>query len=186
MEFHRIEVPYSFKLLIQEIEGMGRTMRIRIKENKLKIQDEIIYDLENLEIIDNLPDYIIALSQILQHDKLIIKIGDGSPTIRNRIVNCCLSRNLSVELVDERRTSFGLPRHHHHSAAVRIANMEGVNVEAKLSLEPTEGELRELQRRSRTVSEGRLTISSNLAKAVAVGRLTMEEALLRQKIKPRK
>ena len=39
------------------------------------------------------------------------------------------------------------------------------------------GEVREIQRRSRRISEGRLTIPSSLARAVAVGRLTLSEAV---------
>ena len=59
--------------------------------------DGIQIGVATLERIDDVPNYIIALSQTLRHDNLKIKIGDGSPTIRNRIVNCCLSRNLFVE-----------------------------------------------------------------------------------------
>jgi hypothetical protein len=45
---------------------------------------------------------------------------------------------------------------------------------------PTHGEIKEVQRLSRRVSGGQVTISQRLAQAVAVGRLSMEEAIGRQ------
>jgi hypothetical protein len=44
-------------------------------------------------------------------------------------------------------------------------------------MEPTDGELREIQRKSRIKSQGRITISSELAKKVALGELTLAEAI---------
>jgi hypothetical protein len=87
---------------------------------------------------------------------------------------------MHIEFVDERRTSQGISRHHHHAAATKIAMMLGKRVVERQNVSPADGELRELKRRSRRMSEGKLTISSDLAKAVAVGRITMEEAIDRQ------
>jgi hypothetical protein len=50
----------------------------------------------------------------------------------------------------------------------------------KQPVNPTSGEIREVQRLSRSMSGGRVTISQRLAQAVAVGRLSMEEAIGRQ------
>ena len=47
----------------------------------------------------------------------------------------------------------------------------------KRHLEVTNGEIKELQRRSRTASNGRLTIASDLSRSVAVGRLSLDEAI---------
>jgi hypothetical protein len=44
-------------------------------------------------------------------------------------------------------------------------------------IRPTEGELRDIQRQSRKKSNGRRTISSDVAYAVACGDLTLEEAI---------
>ena len=68
-------------------------------------------------------------------------------------------------------------RHDHVSAAHAICTKEGVPVTERLQVIPTEGEVREIQRRSRSISEGRLTIPSQIARAVAVGRLTLSEAV---------
>ena len=148
--------------------------------------DSALIGTAQLEKIDDVADHIIAIAGVLEHDKLIVRIGDGVPTMRNRIINCCLTRNLSVQVVDERKTSRGIRRHAHHAAAIRIARLSGNPVLKRMPVNPTEGELREVQRRSRKQSEGRLTISSDLAKAVAVGRLSIFEAIERQRLKNRR
>ena len=58
--------------------------------------------------------------------------------------------------------------------------MNGELITEKLPVNPTPGEVREVQRLSRRMSGGRVTISQRLAQAVAVGRLSMEEAIGRQ------
>ena len=80
-------------------------------------------------------------------------------------------------MVDERRTSTGVGRHDHHAAAARIAQISGESVSSKRKVKPTSGEVREVQRRSRSESGGRFTLPIELAQAVAVGRLSMTEAL---------
>jgi len=143
------------------------------------LADGVLIGTAQLEKIDDVANHVRGIASALEHGKVIVRIGDGSPTERNRIVNCCLARNLFVELVDEHRTSRGLARNSHTHAALRIAMMSGTRCEHRLTVEPSRGELREIQRRSRRQSGGRLTISKELAKAVAVGRLTMEEAIIR-------
>lgn len=145
------------------------------------LADGVLVGVAQLEMVDDVADHIEAIATGIQHDRLIARIGDGSTTLRNRISNCCLVRGLAVEFVDERRTSRGISRHHHHAAATRIALIDGVRINHRQPVSPAEGELRELQRRSRRMSEGDITISSKLAKSVAVGRLTMDEALDRQR-----
>ena len=46
-------------------------------------------------------------------------------------------------------------------------------------LNPTEGDLKEIQRQSRIMSLGNLTISTELARQVACGELSMEDAIKR-------
>jgi len=145
--------------------------------------DTVLIGTAQLEKIDDVADHIVAIAGVLAYDKLVVRIGDGAPTMRNRIINCCLARNLAVQVVDERKTSRGIRRHAHHAAAIRIARLRGNPITKRMPVNPTEGELREVQRRSRKQSEGRLTISSELAKAVAVGRLSMPEAIERQRLK---
>ena len=141
------------------------------------LADGVLVGAALIEKVDDVASHIQAIASGIEHDRLIVRIGDGSSTLRNRISNCCIVRGLTVEFVDERRTSRGISRHHHHAAATRIALLDGVRITQRQVVAPAEGELRELQRRSRRMSEGEITISRNLAKSVAVGRLSMEEAL---------
>lgn len=145
------------------------------------LADGVLIGVAQLERVDDVPNHIDGIASGIEHDRLVIKIGDGSITLRNRIANVCLARGMHVEFVDERRTSHGISRHHHHAAATKIASLSGKRINTRQEVVPADGELRELQRRSRRMSEGRLTISSDLAKAVAVGRLSMDEAIQKQR-----
>ena len=129
-----------------------------------------------MESVDATVDQVIAILDDFMPPESVVRIGNGSPTISSRIANVCLARGLSVQFVDETSTSIG-SRHDHVSAASAICTKEGVPVTERLQVIPTEGEVREIQRRSRSISEGRLTIPSQLARAVAVGRLTLSEAV---------
>jgi len=129
-----------------------------------------------MESVDATVDQVIAILNDFMPPESVVRIGNGSPTISSRIANVCLARGLSVQFVDETSTSIG-SRHDHVSAARAICTKEGVPVTERLQVIPTEGEVREIQRRSRNISEGRLTIPSQLARAVAVGRLTLSEAV---------
>ena len=137
-----------------------------------------------VESVDTTVDYICSLTADIEHVDMMVRIGDGSRTISNRLANICLARGLTVERVDERRTSAGLPRHQHHASAARIAQLEGHPIHSKQPVNPTPGEIKEIQRLSRRYSGGRVTISQRLAQAVAVGRLSMEEAIQRQLNRP--
>lgn len=130
-----------------------------------------------LEGVDDTVDSIMRISRAIEHELLIIRVGNGSKTIANRIINTCVVRGLSVQKVNEARTSIGVPRHAHSSAALRIAHLSGDSINQKQKVRPTNGEIRDIQRRSRKHSLGRATIPSNLARAVAMGRLTLDDAI---------
>lgn len=129
-----------------------------------------------LESVDEAPDQIGSIVDNISPETHVVRVGDGSRTIARRLANVCLARGHIVEFVDERRTSRG-SRHNHSASAARIARKIGTRVIQRLVVDPTDGELREIQRRSRTISGGRLTIPRSLAKAVAVGRMSMHEAI---------
>ncbi|PDH22619.1 MAG: hypothetical protein CND89_03725 [Marine Group II euryarchaeote MED-G38] len=129
-----------------------------------------------LEEVDSV---VKEINQIIYHispKSSIIRIGKGPRTLSNRIVNNCLDKGFSVELVDENNTSFG-SRHDHVSSAKNIALKKGISVFKRLKVIPTKGEVREIQRISRLASQGKSTIPSNLARSVATGRISLTEAL---------
>ena len=56
---------------------------------------------------------------------------------------------------------------------------EGEKIFQLRKLEPTNGDLKEIQRQSRILSLGELTISTELARMVACGDLSLEDAIKR-------
>ena len=141
------------------------------------VGDGIFLGKKQFEEVDGVVDRVIDIAETIDYENLVIRVGNGSKTIANRIINTCMARSLNVERVDEARTSVGVPRHAHSSAALRIAHLPGNAVKEKQRVRPTNGEIRDIQRRSRKVSGGRVTIPSELARAVAMGRLTIHDAI---------
>ncbi len=114
-----------------------------------------------------------------------VRVGHGDPTNRNRILNSLGRDDLRVEIVDEAGTTRRTAQPD-VDAAIDIARTPGVRVEPPLEIRPTAGEVREIQRRSRLDSGGRVTISSELAEAVARGDVSLEDAIARQRRRDRK
>lgn len=143
------------------------------------LADGVVLGIAQFEHIENLAAQIIGISSALDFENMVIRIGDGAPLSRDRIINDCLTHQLEIEVVNEAKTSRGLLRHNHVISAIRIAMISGERVWEFRELQPTEGEVREIQRQSRKKSNGRKTISSQMAYAVACGDLTLEEAIER-------
>jgi hypothetical protein len=111
---------------------------------------------------------------------VVVRIGHGDRTNRNRIFNTLWDDGHSLEIVDERNTT---KRSHtpDEDAAVEIAMTPGYRPRKRQEVEPCAGEIRNIQRISRLESEGSLTVSKELAKKVAVGDLTLDDAIELQK-----
>lgn len=108
-----------------------------------------------------------------------LKIGHGDPTNRNRIINSLSTQKYDIEIVNEKGTT-----HRSDSpdqeAAIGIASMKGRRAMRKYTISPSQGEIKDLQNRSRIKSKGKITISKSLAIQVAQGKMTIEEAIERQ------
>lgn len=109
-----------------------------------------------------------------------IRIGHGDRTNRNRILNALAREGLPTEIVDEAGTT-DRTQEPDIDAAIKIAFVPGVRAAPPYDVEPTPGEVREIQRRSRVESEGVVTISKALASRVARGEVTLSEAIRRQR-----
>jgi hypothetical protein len=110
----------------------------------------------------------------------IIRIGHGSMLIRNRIINSLIPLEIPIEIVDETKTtpSQQISRPIRDSeAAAAIALIQGGKVQSKLPLEPTKGEIRNLQEKSRKFTNGDFTISEKTAKQVLEGKISLLEAI---------
>jgi len=122
--------------------------------------------------------------RIFPAEHVRVRVGHGDPTNRNRILNSLAREGLRVEIVDEAGTTRRSP-HPDVDAAIDIARTPGTPARPPFEIKPTAGEVREIQRRSRLDSGGRVTISAELANAVARGELTLEDALASQRRRER-
>jgi hypothetical protein len=110
-------------------------------------------------------------------NKLRVRIGHGVPTLRNRIINAALKLNVPVEVADETATTTTPGWYSNICAARQIALTKGKLITTPYKIEPSAGELRDIQRISRLRSNGAITISKSLAARVAKGELTLETAI---------
>jgi hypothetical protein len=119
---------------------------------------------------------------LIKTNELLIRVGHGDRTNRDRVVNSLWPITRNIEMVDETSTTrrTGSPD---ADAAITIARMHGELIPFRPQVEPTPGELREVQRLSRIHSDGAVTISTALAGDVARGKLSLDEAVKRQKRK---
>jgi hypothetical protein len=127
------------------------------------------------------------IKQILKEypaSQTIIRIGHGSITVRNRIINSLISIGIPIEIVDETKTtpSQDISRPQRDSeAAATIAFMHGGKVQSRLPLEPTKGEIRNIQEKSRKLTNGQYSISEKTAKEVLNGNISLTEAIEQEK-----
>ena len=143
------------------------------------LADGVVVGSAQLESVDSVSEHVIALSTAVEHLRMSVKVGDGAPLIRDRIMNQLILRGVETYEVSEHRTSSGSRSKAHINAATRIALVTGTKVNAIRELNPTDGDLREVQRQSRIFSYGEITISTELARKVVCGEITMEEAVMR-------
>ena len=111
---------------------------------------------------------------------VVVRIGHGDRTNRNRIFNALWDSGHCLEIVDERNTTKKSPTPD-EDAAVEIAMTPGYRPRKKQEVDPCPGEIRNIQRISRLESDGSLTVSKELAKRVATGELTLGAAIEKQK-----
>jgi len=132
-----------------------------------------------------LDDVLPLLKRLVGYRKpgeYTIRLGDGSPLEGNRISNSLLNDGLQCEIVDESGTTPapGTGDFHHGerdiAAAIAIARKPGEPALFE-KVEPTDGEIRQVQAESRRLSGGRVTIPRRLAYRVALGELSLDDAL---------
>ncbi len=105
-----------------------------------------------------------------------IRIGNGDPTDRNRTINQLVKTGHVVDIVDESGTTGAGDSTDIDSAfkiATRCRTVEKIS--NPVEVEPTLGELKNLQRLSRLKTKGKRSISLSQASRVAMGEEDLEE-----------
>ena len=110
----------------------------------------------------------------------IIRIGHGSIITRNRIINSLIPLEIPIEIVDETKTT--PPQQIQRSerdreAAAIIALLSGGKVQKKLPLKLTKGDIKNIQERSRILTNGKFSISEKTASKILLGKISLKEAV---------
>jgi hypothetical protein len=115
-----------------------------------------------------------------QSKETVIRIGHGSIINRNRIINSLIPLKIPIEIVDETRTTPVQQKRRcirDREAAAAIALLPGGRVQSTLPIETSRGAIKNIQRQSRQLSEGRYTISEETALRVLRGEVSLLEAM---------
>ncbi|MDP8011639.1 MAG: hypothetical protein ACP5F1_01795 [Thermoplasmata archaeon] len=136
--------------------------------------------LEEFELNDlkNVKNILNSVKNDYSPNKFLIRIGMGDIPDRNRIINDILGY-FDIELVDETKTS---PiKNRNIEAARKIAMKKGELINKRMYRRFKNGEISEVQRRSRLLSNNEITISKKLAIKVLSGEMDIENAIKIQK-----
>lgn len=144
------------------------------------VGDDILLQKMNVETPEKV---VVAVKRILREypaSEILIRIGHGSIITRNRIINSLIPLETPIEIVDETKTSSSkqISRPEKDSeAAAAIALITGGKVQRHLPLEPTKGEVRNIQERTRKLTNGEFSISEKTAMDVLMGKISLKEAI---------
>ncbi len=140
------------------------------------IGDGRIIDTEKVYSPEDVMETLIRMTWNLDFEHILIRIGHGDPTNRNRIIHAVWDLADEVEIVDETKTTKRTETPD-IDAAIMIAFTSGEKVLFQPEVCPTPGEVRDIKRLSRIESRGRVTISTELASQVARGKISLTEAV---------
>ncbi|MFX1518470.1 MAG: hypothetical protein ACFFCD_00895 [Promethearchaeota archaeon] len=150
--------------------------------------DDVIVETANAFDVQEAYQKILKIAEFYEADEYVIKIGSSESFCRSQLLSVllpfCDEKGVVVEEVDEARTSSSsLPvqisikeKSKDVLAAIHIALREGVPLQ-EYTNEIKDGEIKQLQEKSRKLTNGKITISRYFALQVAEGKLSLEDAL---------
>jgi len=143
------------------------------------VGDDILLQKTSVEDPSSVVSEVRRIQKVYPAKELGIRIGHGSVILRNRIINSLIPLEIPIEIVDETSTTMAATQRFERDreAAAAIAMLAGGRVQTRLPLEPTRGAIRNVQKYSRQLSEGRLTISEDMALRVLRGEISLLEAV---------
>ncbi len=168
--------------------GMGPCKRLVVgidpglKPGIAVLADGVVVEVDHLNSPEEVLPAVMGALEAYGGEEVVVRVGRGGGMYNMRVLkNLQGTLEVPIEAVDENHTNPDLRRASSHAlkdimAAVNIALKNGRVLKDKVKLQPTPGEIRQLQKESRKLS-GNLTISKELAEGVAKGELTLEEAI---------
>ena len=148
------------------------------------VGDDILLQKMNVDTPEKVITRIKRVIREFPSTETLIRIGHGSIITRNRIINSLISLGIPIEIVDETKTT---PTQQikrldkDGEAAAAIALLSGGKVQKRLPLEPTKGDIRNIQEKSRKHTDGKISISEKTALKVLRGELSLKEAIVFEK-----
>jgi len=185
-------IDYAVDLAVQKLIGKELYSNIFIgidpgeRPGIAIVGDDILLQKMQVEGPENVAPEIKRFLKVYPSKDTCIRIGHGSMITRNRIINSLIPLEIPIEIVDETRTTPSQQKRRcvrDGEAAAAIALLSGGRVQTTLPIETSRGAIKNVQKRSRQLSEGRFTISENTALKVLKGEISLLEAV--EKEKPR-
>jgi hypothetical protein len=189
-------IDYAIDLALQKLTGKELYSKIFIgidpgeRPGIAIVGDDILLQKMQVDDPENVVSEIKRLLNVYPSKDTCIRIGHGSMITRNRIINSLISLKIPIEIVDETRTTPSQQKRRcvrDGEAAAAIALISGGRVQTTLPIETSRGAIKNVQKRSRQLSEGRFTISEDTALRVLKGEISLLEAVEKEKhgIKPK-
>jgi len=197
-EFHRIplskkvsadayeSIDDAIDLAVQKLTGKELYSKIYIgidpgeRPGVAIVCDDILLQKTQVDAPEEVAGEVKRFLKVYPSKETCIRIGHGSTINRNRIINSLIPLAVPIEIVDETRTTPAQQKRRcirNSEAAAAIALLSGGRVQSTLPIETSRGAIRNIQRWSRQLSEGRFTISEKTASRVLTGELSLLEAI---------
>ena len=187
-----ISVDHAVDLAIQKLTGKELYSKIFLgidpgeRPGIAIVGDDILLQKMQVDSPEKVVNTIKRFLKIYPSKEAYIRIGHGSIITRNRIINSLIPLKIPIEIVDETSTtqSQQMGRSERDGeAAASIALLSGGKVQTNLPLEPTRGAIKNVQKQSRQLTEGKYTISEKTALRVLKGKISLIEAIENEKSK---
>ena len=204
-EFHRISlskkvaadaydsIEYAIDLAVQKLIGKELYSKISIgidpgeRPGIAIVCDDILLQKTQVDSPEKVVVEVKRFLKCYPSKETYIRIGHGSVINRNRIINSLIPLEVPIEIVDETRTTPAQQKRRsirNSEAAAAIALLSGGRVQSTLPIETSRGAIKNIQRWSRQLSEGKFTISEKTALRVLTGELSLLEAIEQEKKLP--
>jgi hypothetical protein len=179
-------IDHAVDLAVQKLTGKELYSKIFIgidpgeRPGIAIVGDDILLQKLQVDAPENVVVEIKRFLKVYPAKEIGIRIGHGSMIIRNRIINSLIPLEIPIEIVDETRTTPSQQKRRcvrDGEAAAAIVLLSGGRVQTTLPLEPTRGAIKNVQKRSRQLTEGRFTISEKTAVQVLKGEISLLEAI---------